>query len=469
MPHSHTQPPEGENAANEQLISKPETSTPLSSSPQTPVPPVEPVRPSTLPWHKAALLLPLLLIVLFHALSLGATQFAGPQGWSSLFGGSGNINNADLLKQIDRQLRATPSNQTTGTQTAITPEQYIDTILRNMPLDAKIGQMMLVQFTGPTYSEDINTMINQYGVGAVLIFSANGNIIDKAQLKSLIKQMQKDSAIPLSIAIDQEGGYVDRLLELDGARPSAATIGATNNTEEARIAGQQDAKDLSAYGINTNLAPVVDVDTLPISEMHSDERTFGTTPEQVTRMAGSYLTGLQASHTVIGTLKHFPGLGRSAIDPHEAIPEITTSREELESIDWAPYRDLIKHNNVQSIMVTHEILTAIDASRPSTLSPKVIKGILRDEFGFQGVIMTDSLTMKAITSYVPQSQAAALAIAAGCDLLMGAASVSQVASMIQGIKQAIQDGTLTEQRINESVRRILLMKYRMGLLSLPKG
>ncbi|GHO73379.1 hypothetical protein KSD_11500 [Ktedonobacter sp. SOSP1-85] len=162
-------------------------------------------------------------------------------------------------------------------------------------------------------------------------------------------------------------------------------------------------------------------------------------------------------------------MGRSATDPHFAIPQITASKSELEQVDWAPYRTLIKQNKVQSIMVTHEILDAIDPTQPSTLSPKVIKNILRDEFGFKGVIMTDSLTMKGITNYVSQSQAAALAIAAGCDLLMGASSASQVASMIEGIKQALHDGTITQQHIDDSVRRILLMKYQMGLLALPKN
>lgn len=420
----------------------------------------------TLSWRKVAILLPLLLIVLFHAFSLGGAQFAGPQGWASLLGGPVSANNPDLLHTINKQLQANQKNQQ---HVSITPQQYIDTILHKMTIEQKIGQMMLVQFTGATYSSDISTMVSQYGVGAVLIFYANGNIIDKGQLKGLIQQMQSNSTIPMAVSIDQEGGYVDRLAQLDGMRPSAATIGASNDPAKAKAAGQQDARDLLSYGINMNLAPVVDVDTLPYSEMHIDQRTFGTTPEQVTQMAGAYLDGLQAGGKVVGTLKHFPGLGRSATDPHFAIPQITASKSELEQVDWAPYRALIKQNKVQSIMVTHEILDAIDPTQPSTLSPKVIKNILRDEFGFKGVIMTDSLTMKGITNYVSQSQAAALAIAAGCDLLMGASSASQVASMIEGIKQAIHDGTITQQHIDDSVRRILLMKYQMGLLALPRN
>jgi beta-N-acetylhexosaminidase len=120
-------------------------------------------------------------------------------------------------------------------------------------------------------------------------------------------------------------------------------------------------------------------------------------------------------------------------------------------------------------MVTHEIVTAIDRARPSTLSSKVVTGILRNELHYQGVIMTDSLTMQSITDYVPEDQAAALTIEAGSDLLMGAATPGDVAGMIEGIKQAIRAGTISEQRIDTSVRRILMMKYEMGLLPLPKN
>jgi beta-N-acetylhexosaminidase len=280
--------------------------------------------------------------------------------------------------------------------------------------------------------------------------------------------MKSGSAtIPLAVAIDQEGGPVDRLVNLDGPRPSAATIGATNDPKQARQDGMQDAKDLASYGFNLNLAPVVDVTNVYNAQM--DGRTFGDTPAQVTKMAGAYLQGLQKSGKVIGTLKHFPGLGDVATDPHLAIPQVTRSKSDLEAIDWAPYRALIKSGNVHAIMVTHEIIQALDTTEPSSLSPKIIQGILRKELGFQGVIMTDSLTMDALTAYATMSQAAVLSIEAGSDLLMGASSPDDVASMFQSIKQAMSSGAITQQRINESVHRILMMKYAMGLLPIPKN
>src|SRR5205809_2670643 len=128
-----------------------------------------------------------------------------------------------------------------------------------MTLDQKLGQMMIVQFVGPTYSLDISTMISQYHVGAVLLFTANNNISDKVQLKGLIQQMQSNSSIPMVVAIDQEGGTVDRLKALDGPRPPAADIGATNDTGKAMAAGIRVAQDLESYGFNLNLVTLVEV------------------------------------------------------------------------------------------------------------------------------------------------------------------------------------------------------------------
>ncbi len=308
-------------------------------------------------------------------------------------------------------------------------------------------------------------MINQYGVGAVLLFAANNNIVNKAQLKGLIQQMQHNSTVPLAIAIDQEGGEVDRLANLDGPRPSEATIGATGDPSIAMAAGTRDAQDLTYYGINLNLAPVVDVTNVYNPQLYS--RTYGNNAALVTKMADAYLQGLQKSGKVLGTLKHFPGLGDVGIDPHSGVPHLTRSRSDLERIDWAPYRMLIQQGNVHAIMVTHEIVAAIDNSIPSSLSAKLVTGILRQEFGFDGVIMTDSLTMEGITAYYTEAQAAALAVEAGSDLLMGATTPSDVAAMIKGIKDAMNAGSISQQRIDDSVRRILMMKYAMGLLPIP--
>ena len=417
---------------------------------------------------RAILYISLLLIVVLNALNLSYAQFIGPQGWSFVIGGPGNTGNNNPLAIIKKELNndLTPGATAQATH-RLTPQQYINLIVQNMTLDQKLGQMMIVQFVGPTYSLDISTMISQYHVGAVLLFTANNNISDKVQLKGLIKQMQSNAAVPMIIAIDQEGGTVDRLQALDGSRSSAATIGATNDPAKAEEAGIRDAQDLASYGFNLNLAPVVDVTNVYNPQLY--DRTYGNNAALVTNMAQAYLQGLQQSGKVLGTLKHFPGLGDVGVDPHSGVPNLYRSKSDLETIDWAPYRTLIQQGNVHAIMVTHEIVHAIDSSIPSSLSYKVVTGILRNELGFQGVIMTDSLTMESITAYYTEDQAAAVAVEAGSDLLMGAATPADVASMIQGIKQAIDAGSISSQRIDDSVRRILMLKYQMGLLPIPNN
>ncbi len=416
----------------------------------------------------AILYISLLLIVVSGALNASYAHFIGPQGWAFIIGGPSATGNDNPLTLIKKELHHSPTPGVTAQPTPqLTPQQYINLIVQNMSLDQKLGQMMIVQFVGPTYSLDISTMISQYHVGAVLLFTANNNITDKAQLKGLIHQIQGNTTIPMIVAIDQEGGTVDRLQALDGPRSSAADIGATNDPEKARAAGVQDAQDLASYGFNLNLAPVVDVTNVYNPQLYG--RTYGNNVPLVTKMAQAYLQGLQQSGKVLGTLKHFPGLGDVGVDPHSGVPNLYRSKSDLEAIDWAPYRSLIQQGNVHAIMVTHEIVHAIDPSVPSSLSYKVVTGILRNELGFQGVIMTDSLTMEGITAYYSEDQAAAVAVEAGSDLLMGASTPADVASMIQGIKQAIDAGTISQQRIDDSVRRILMLKYLMGLLPIPNN
>jgi beta-N-acetylhexosaminidase len=417
---------------------------------------------------KAILSISLLLIIVLSAFNASYAHFIGPQGWAFVIGGPASTGNDNPLAFIKKELHHNLTPGATAQATPqMTPQQYINLIVKNMSLDQKLGQMMIVQFVGPTYSLDISTMISQYHVGAVLLFTANNNITNKVQLKGLIQQMQSNTAIPLIDAIDQEGGTVDRLQALDGPRSSAADIGATNDPEKARAAGIQDAKDLAYYGFNLNLAPVVDVTNVYNPQLY--DRTYGNNATLVTKMAQAYLQGLQQSGKVLGTLKHFPGLGDVGVDPHSGVPNLYRSKSDLEAIDWAPYRSLIQKGNVHAIMVTHEIVHAVDSSVPSSLSYKVVTGILRNDLGFQGVIMTDSLTMEGITAYYSEDQAAAVAVEAGSDLLMGASTPADVASMIQGIKQAIDSGAISLQRIDDSVRRILMLKYQMGLLPIPRS
>jgi beta-N-acetylhexosaminidase len=435
----------------------------LTELPTTPLPVAKPTPLEfKLTRSRAILLTFLLTIVIINATATSFSQVFGPQGWGSVFSSSDPNGNSNLLKQIGQQFHqrpTTPGATAQATSAPPTPLQIINAILSHMTLDEKLGQMLAVRFNGQSYVSDISAMVSQYKVGTVVDFQ--GNIATQSQITDLNAQIQQNAYLPMIVAVDQEGGTVDRLANLDGPQPSASTIGATGNPQNAYQQGIKDAQNLARYGFNLNLAPVVDVTN--VYNLQLDGRTYGTDPTIVTKMAGAYLKGLQQNGKVLGTLKHFPGLGDTSTDPHSGLPYLTRSLQSLNAIDWAPYKSLLRQGNVYSIMVTHELVRALDPTIPSSLSSKVVD-ILRKQLGFQGVIITDGLTMDAILGRYTLGEAAALAVEAGDDLMMDPSSPQEVALMIDGIKQAMSSGAISQQRIDASVRRVLLLKYQMGLL-----
>ncbi len=213
--------------------------------------------------------------------------------------------------------------------------------------------------------------------------------------------------------------------------------------------------------MNADLAPVVDVQSVTPPVLES--RMFGSDPQTVAKYAGAYLDGLQ-KNDVMGTLKHFPGLGAISSDPHDGLATVNRSMADLEKIDLAPYKLMIQKNHPAMIMSTDVMMPAIDASLPAELSPKAIDGVLRKELGYNGVVITDGLYMGGISQRWSLSQASVLSILAGNDLIEGPFTPQQVANVVASLKQALQDGRLNTAHIDQSVQRILLMKMQYGIL-----
>lgn len=346
---------------------------------------------------------------------------------------------------------------------------YVDALISHMTMDEELGQMIMIDLTnqGTTLTSNIAYYITTYQPGGVALYGSN--VVTADQVKKLIvgmqqTAMQQPGAIPLLVAADQEGGDVNRLQSIIGNRAPAWAIGATNDPSVALSRGEQDKQDLASFGINMNFAPVVDVLSGPGGEFGSSARTFGATPDLVTRMASAYLQGLQDGHQVIGTLKHFPGLGDVPIDPHRALYTLTRSLADLNSIDWAPYKALIANGQVEAIMSTHVVVAAVDGTAPASLSKPVLTGVLRDQLGYDGVIITDGIYMKSL--YLPQypSELDVMlhAVEAGNDIICCTNGLTQ--DFFDAMHTALANGTITKARIDESVRRILLLKLHNGLL-----
>ena len=346
----------------------------------------------------------------------------------------------------------------TTASTTPTPEQYAATLLQHLTLDEKLGQMLIVQFSGLQPTPDAVQMMRAQGAGGVLFFGANIHSAD--QIRSLTTQLEQLGSIPPLLAVDQEGGMVNRLAPIVGPVPPASSLHAT---QAAEAQGKQDATWLHEFGFNLNLAPVVDVGT---ANPQLYERTFGSDPDTVAALAGAYLAGLQQSGQVTGTLKHFPGLGDTTTDPHIGLPSLSRSKAEWERIDLEPYRVLLKGEDVRAILVTPELIPAVDPTYPAPLSPALINGVLRGELGFGGVVITDSLYMSALNTTWSVPQAAILAIKAGADIVIGPSNPQMVQEVMDAFKQALADGTLSQASIDTAVTRILALKIRMGLIPL---
>lgn len=332
----------------------------------------------------------------------------------------------------------------------------------HLSLDDKLGQMIIVQYVHQTYTAQEADMVRGFHPGGVILYAYGMGT--EQEVRDLLAAGQHDSPIPMFTFTDEEGGYVDRLAPYLGWRMSAPQMAATGDPTVAYHEGEKTAHDMLSFGFNAALAPVTDVAVV----MGPDQwgRTFGSTPEPVITYAGAWLRGLQQGG-VVGTLKHFPGLGAATTDAHTGLPLINRTRDEIESTELAPYRALIASGQVHMIMSTDLLMPALDPTMPAEISKPIITGVLRNELHYDGITMTDALYMQGVADHWSFSQAATLAIEAGNDMIMAPYSPEMVAGIVDHLKQAIASGALSMAQVDNSVRRILATKIRFHLLPGP--
>ncbi len=345
-------------------------------------------------------------------------------------------------------------------------------------LRAAVGQMLLVGFRGVTLDAESRAMISGVQPGGVLLFdhdSPSGgaedrNITGPEQLRALTAELQEASAIPLLIAVDAEGGYVQRLKPRYGFSvdvPSAESLGRGSPEDTAAVASDL-AAELRAHGINWNLAPVVDVDIDPESPaIGALERSFSADPAAVTAHARAFIEA-HSAQGVIATLKHFPGHGSAAGDTHAGVTDVTATFRRGEEL--APYRLLIAEGYDGPVMTAHIVNRNLDESgRPATLSRLIMTDLLRGELGFGGLLLSDDMQMGAIVAEYGLEEAAVEAVRAGVDVIMltnqhapyDLAVITRVRDAILG---AVGDGRITVDRIHESLERITALKRDYGVI-----
>jgi len=343
-------------------------------------------------------------------------------------------------------------------------------------LSIKIGQMLLIGFRGSTIgsASAIEADITERHIGGVVLFdydvpahSPSRNIINPQQLASLTLELQKRSKIPLLIAIDQEGGKVNRLKQARGfpASVSAEYLGKVNNPDSTTAAAAQTAHTLNTMHIGMNLAPVADLNTNPDNPVIGRlGRSFSSDPSVVISNLNWIILAYH-NDGIIATLKHFPGHGSSATDTHLDFTDITESWSEHE---LEPYRALIASGYHDAIMTAHVFNGKLDPLYPATLSKKTLTDLLRGKLGFRGVIVSDDMQMKAIADRYGLETAIQLAIEAGVDLLLFGNNTSYdpaiASKATEIIRSLLQKNIITAERIEQSYKRIMDLKnrYRAG-------
>ena len=382
-----------------------------------------------------------------------------------------NSNNTNTSQPATEATTETTTEATTEATTAPTTapvtEQTISpakdsyqTQLENMSLAEKAGQVVICGLKGYEIDSDITSLIQDSKVGGVILFAKN--IKDSTQLATITNSIKNLSnpEIPPIIAIDEEGGMVTRMPSDIESMPSAYSIAQTGNTDLCYQSGEIIGKQLNALGLSTGFSPVLDIWSNP-DNMIISSRAYGTTPEDVSTYATQAMLGLK-SQEVIPVGKHFPGHGDTLDDSHYSLPVITKTKSELESYEFIPFKTAID-NGIPAIMVGHLLCTDIDSTYPASLSKTMVTGILKTELGFNGVVFTDDLTMDAIDNQYSVEDAGVMALNAGCDMLLVCHGYDNATNTINNIISAVENGTLSESRLNDAVYRILKLKSEYGI------
>lgn len=344
----------------------------------------------------------------------------------------------------------------------------VDALLARMSLAEKVGQMVMAGFPGTELGPEARRLIEEAKVGGVILMGRN--LTTPAQVAGLTADLQalarrSGARAPLLIATDQETGEVGRLPEA-APFPGAMALGAAGSVELAQAVGQAVGEELAAVGINMDFAPVLDVNLNPENPVIG-VRSFGESPDAVARLGAAFARGLAAGG-VIATGKHFPGHGDTGVDSHIELPTVTHSAAQLQAIDLKPFTAAIGAG-VDAIMTAHVTVPAIDSTPalPATLSRPILTGLLREQMGFEGLIVTDAMEMGAIVNRFGAADAAVRAVQAGADMVLIAWPKEWTLSLdaAAAILAAVRDGRIPEAGIDRSVARILSVKEAHGLFA----
>lgn len=349
--------------------------------------------------------------------------------------------------------KAEPVTYESVAQNELSPEEKVDKLVANMSDADKVGQLLMIGIHGKTLNDDAKFMLNEYRVSGIILFDRN--MESKDQVKSLIADINKTGKsaglTPLFIGIDQEGGAVARMEDQLIKVPPAEELG-KEPIEQAVSLAKQSGTELKGLGFNINFAPVADLGL-------TYGRSFSTNPDEAVR----YASAVGKAYDEAGlwySYKHFPGIGKTDVDLHADTSVVQVSKETLLNEDTKVFVDLIKQSkpNTYAIMVSHAMYPKIDSDHPSSLSKAIITDWLRKDMGYNGVVVTDDMDMGALAKHYTFGDMAVQSILAGSDILLVCHEYEHMQEAYNGLMKAVKDGRISKERLDESVKRILLMK-----------
>ncbi|NEE03243.1 glycoside hydrolase family 3 protein [Phytoactinopolyspora halotolerans] len=377
------------------------------------------------------------------------------------------------------QATDTPKNGSSVAADRI-PHGWITNRINRMTLEEKVGQLFVTYAYGATAdtvdprnqsAHGVDTaaeLIDRYKLGGVIYFAWSDNLHDPQQIANLSNGLQQVAVeqrmhIPLLISTDQEHGIVTRVGAPATLFPGNMALGAGRSTDDARTAARISGAELRALGINQNFAPVADVNVNPENPVIG-VRSFGENPQLTADLTAAQVAGYQERDGVAATAKHFPGHGDTDVDSHIGVPIINHSVDEWWELDAPPFQAAVGAG-IDAIMTAHIVVPALDpAGDPATLSHPIMTGILRDELGYDGVVITDALTMQGVRDTYGDDQVPVLALKAGVDMLLMPPDIDLA---YNAVLDAVRSGEISERRIDESVYRILRLKFQRGIFREP--
>lgn len=337
-------------------------------------------------------------------------------------------------------------------QENLTIDEKVDKTVESMSQTEKLGQMVMIGIQGTKVDDDSLYMLNQYHMGGVILFDRNMESPEQVKQLTSDLQAQSNEKVPLFIGIDEEGGDVVRMAEKLTPPPSQKEIGATGDIEQAKTWAIKTAKSLKDMGINVNFAPVADVGS-------NDKRSYSIDTNTVIDFVRAATEGYQQEN-IIYSLKHFPGIGKGRVDSHVDSSSIDVTKGILMAEDIIPFKTIIDENepNDYFILVSHLKYLALDEEYPASLSSKIMTDLLRNELGYKGIIITDDMEMGAVANHNDFRSIGVKAVKAGVDIVLVCHEYQHQQEVYLGLLDAVNSGEISQERIDESVKRIIKVK-----------